>query len=196
MGVYCFRVMVHCQGDDPLTMNRKKISVSVSIIMILTLSILVASNYPPESTVKELEQPAKFVLASWDYPDEYGQGVEGFWIYENSTSEWVKVYEVYYDNISSIFEWNASVGIKLRCWALLNATLTGSSTKDIGKNYLRHNVIVTMLGTTVFSQQNFTFASALDEAYGIYLYAYDVVLNFLPLAGEIYTVIVTYEVWW
>ena len=180
-------------------MYKRRIAVCVSIIMMLTLSVLVASNHPPKSIVKELEQPAKaqFVLAEWDFPDEYGQGIWAFMFYENSTGSWLPCDPYSYEyNQSYTVEWNASVFIKLRCFVSFNSTLTGAIDTDDGKNYLRHSVTVTNLGTTVFSQQNFTYFSNDTQLDPIWYYGYDVVLNFLPVAGEIYTVVVTYEIYW
>ena len=177
-------------------MNKRRIAVCVGIIMMLTLSVLVVSNHPPESTVKELEQPAKFVLAEWDFPDEYGQGIEGIEIYENSTSSWVMYDNPLYDEETN-FDWNASVAIKLRVFTWFNSTLTGAGSSNEGKLYQRHSVTVTSLGTTVFSKQNFTFVASdtgIDPP--MWFYSYDVVLDFLPVAGEIYTVVVTYEIYW
>lgn len=179
-------------------MNKRRIVVCVSIIMILTLSVLVASNYPSKSIVKELEQPAKFVLASWDFPDEYGQGIPYFEFFENSTGSWVSL-EYYYEYFNSyIVEWNASVFIKLRCTTIFNNTLIGAIDTDDGKLYQQHSVIVTTPSESepVFSQQNFTYYSANTVLEPMWYYEYEVVLNFLPVGGEIYTVTVTYEIYW
>ena len=162
----------------------------------LTLSVLVASNHPTKSIVKELEQPSKFVLSSWDYPDEYGQGIEAFEVYENSTGSFVLYDTYFYSDVTNI-EWNESIGIKLRCYTWFNSTLTGASTSNEGKLYQRHSVTVTNLGITVFSKQNFTFVASdtgIDPP--MWYYTYDVVLNVLPLVGEIYTVTVTYDVFY
>ena len=177
-------------------MYKRRIAVCVSIIMMLTLSVLVASNHPPESTVKELEQSAKFVIASWDYPDEYGQGIDAIEVYENSTGSFV-LFETYaYDDDTSNIDWNESVAIKLRVYTWFNSTLTGVSTTNEGKLYQRHSVTVTNLGSTIFSQQNFTYFYSDQIEPFVWYYGYEVVLNFLPVAGEIYTVVVTYEIYW
>jgi len=178
--------------------KRKKINVLV-LIMILTLSVLVVSNQPPKSVVEELEQPAKFVIASWDFPDDYGQGIETLTVYENSTGDWLAVggFSPNVDHSEAgVFDWNISVGIKVRvdCW--LNSSLVGVGSTAEGKNYLRHNISATMFnGTQVFSQQNLTYfgAGALGDMYEYY---YDVVLNFLPVGGEVYTVTITYEIFY
>jgi len=146
-------------------------------------------------------QPAKaqFVLASWDFPDDYGQGIDALTVYENSTGDWL-ILGGFGPNVdhsgAGVFDWNASVGIKVRVYCLLNSTLVGVSSTAEGKNYLRHNVTVTNFnGTTIFSQQNFTYFGA-GVVGDMYEYLYDVVLNFLPEYGEVYTVVITYETWW
>ena len=203
MGLYCFRVMVHYQGDDPLPMNKRRIAVCVGIIMMLTLSVLVVSNHPSESTVKELEQPAQFVLASWDYPDEYGQGIYAFRFYENSTGSWVLA--PYYNDLGTFYflhsydpytlNWSEGVAMKLRVYSNFNNTVVGAIDEADGQNYLRHNVIVTSAGTSVFSQQNFTYFDVTPVG-EYWEYQYEVILEFLSVAGAIYTVVVTYEIFY
>ena len=172
-----------------------KKKISAVILTVFVCMILVVSIYPI--------QPAKaqFVLASWAYPDEYGQGIEKISVFSNQTGSWLPATWAgdssrdYYE--SSIFDWNASIFIKLSCWTWFNSTLTGAIDWEDGKNYLRHRVDVTTINGTVFSQQNFTFANAfpaIDPP--MWYYEYEVILNFLPVAGEIYTVTIDYEVYY
>ena len=140
---------------------------------------------------------AQFVLASWDFPDEYGQGIEKIMIYENSTGSWLLFETSWYHNGTEIYAWNASVAIKLRVSTLFNETLTGAVDTTDGKRFQRHNVTVTSAGSPVFSQQNFTWAYDDDGIYpDLWLYAYDVILDFLPVGGEIYTVTIDYEIFY
>ena len=149
-----------------------------------------------------------FLLASWNHPDNYGQGIYAFRIYENTTGSWQPAffsfgYTVEYDDSEhELFEWNASVFIMLRVWSTINATLVGASDADEGENYHRHNVTVTDRGgVTVFEQQNFTYVNAVEgwlyEPFDDLLYyEYTIVLNFRPLSMETYRVIIIYEVFW
>jgi hypothetical protein len=148
-----------------------------------------------------LPAKAQFVLASWVYPDEYGQGLYQIEVDENSTGTWMEYGEggFYEAGDSLLFDWNASVGIRLVVYSRLNSTLTGISDKDEWGPYQRLNVTVVQnngTGTIVFSQQNITtFYSS--SAFGeIYRYGFMFVLEFLPDWGEIYTVTVTYEVFY
>lgn len=165
--------------------DRKSLAVLVSALALL---VLVASIPPAK---------AQFAIASWDFPDQYGQGITKFLIYENSSGSWVQFgdYVNYGDDGS--FNWNVSVGIKLRCWALFNSTLTGAATTAEGKLYQRRNVSVTNReGATVFSQQNFTYVAVDTGLDPLWLYSYDVVLNFLPQYGQAYAVTIIYEVFY
>ncbi len=155
-----------------------------TVLMVLTLLVLPI-------------QPAKaqFVLAEWDYPDEYGQGINLFAFYENSSGSWLSFGDAYEPDQSYIVDWNISGFIKLRCYAFFNSTLTGAADVEDGKNYLRHNVTVTSAGTTVFNQQNFTYYSNTTIEDPMWYYGYEVILNFIPVSG-IYTVTVIYEVFY
>ncbi len=157
-------------------------------IVLLTVTAIGFSTIP---TAK-----AQFVLAEWDFPDEYAQGITFFNIYGNSTGSWVQVGGNWAHDESSIFDWYPNASIKLRCWTIFNYTLTGAVSLADGQNLQKHNVTVTNAGTLIFSQENFTYAVGQDLGDGIYRYGYDVVLNFLPISGLIYTVIVTYEVFY
>ena len=141
-------------------------------------------------------QPAKaqFIIASWDYPDEYGQGIQQIRVNENSTGSWVLVDTRDYTE-SHVYDWEVGGSIQLYVWMYLNSTLTGASDLTNGRNYQRCNVTVTSFEETIFSQQNFTFQDENDYA-EMYLYEYDVILNFIPEYGQIYTVTVIYEVFY
>ena len=168
------------------------------IIVLLTMLILV-SSVPPAR--------AQFILASWDYPDEYGQGLFGLKFWENSTGSWVaapwysELGQFYYctPSMTDYYTYNVTGGasLKVRVDTTLNATLTGATDLEDGRNYFRTNVSVTCLGIIVFSQQNLTSLVTEDDSSDpIYYYEYDVVLNFILVFGQFYTVTVTYEVYY
>jgi len=177
-------------------LSKRKI-ITVALLGLFICSMLILVPIQPVTQSQKETGTSTFVISSWDYPDQYGQGIEGFTVYENSTGSWVEVGSGDYSNSSILFEWNASVAIKLRCYSSLNNTLTGANDTDEGKNYQRHNVTVTLNnGTVVFSQQNFTYVSVATWPYPVWLYSYDVVLNFLPTYAQTYIVNVTYEVFY
>lgn len=139
---------------------------------------------------------AQFVFAGWDWPDANYQGIKNVKIYENSSGSWVQVGDYYEHTNSNIIEWPAGVGIKLIVFSYMNQTLTGVADVAEGALFLRHNVTVTnRQGTSIFSQANFTYITGAD--YGDYLvYQHYVILNFLPAAGQAYTITITYEVYY
>lgn len=178
--------MVHHKGESAVSMKKKAILI-ILFLMIMGTPTLATNATQPNAT---------FVLAGWDYPDEYGQGIHALEIFENSTGSWVKVDGTYYYDESVDLEWNASVGIKIKCWTYFNNTLVGASDTNDGKNYQRHNVTVTNFGVTVFNQQNFTYSNAYPEGDPMWYYVYEVILDFLPVAGEIYTAVISYEIFY
>ena len=140
---------------------------------------------------------AQFIISVASDPDEHGQGMNEFAIFENSTGSWEWIdapFHIWY-SAPHEFEWNASVFMKIRCENYLNATVTGAVDLADGKNYQRNNVSVESIDGIVFSQQNFTYLSS-AEVGGLYYYTYEVVLNFLPIQSTIYTVTINYEVFY
>jgi hypothetical protein len=177
---------------------RKKTCAIIGILCVCLLSVVaIQPLLIPQS--EKLPNP-KFIISSWSFPDEYGQGIDALGVYENSTGSWLAINggfvpTVDYNDEAS-FEWNASLGIKIRVYCWVNSSLSGFGSVEEGKNYLKHTVIVTQInGTIVFSQENFTYfnAGAIDE---MYEYDYDVVLNFLPEMGEIYRVSIILDIYW
>ena len=178
-------------------------------IMVVTLSVLVGSNYPSKNIVEEPEQSAQFIIASWDYPDEYGQGIYQVRFYENSTGSWVAAPWYYvggeldglpfyplhsYDPY--ILNWSEGVAMKLRVYSLFNQTLAEAGSTAEGQRYLRHDVTVSDGYGIVFSQENFTYYDVTEFGAEPYAYEYEVILNFLPVGGETYTTTITYEVFY
>jgi hypothetical protein len=142
---------------------------------------------------------AQFTISSWSYPyDEYGQGIQSFDVFENSTGVWLQVGERQYSYDSQVYNWTAGVAIQLYCWTLFNSTLAGATSLLDGQKYQRHNVTVTDSAlNTVFSQENFTFfGDGFTEGNPMWYYDYVVILDFLPASGQSYTATVTYEVYY
>ncbi len=176
----------------PFTMDKKK--VLALLIMFLVIALVLVYHDSRVEPITTTKNESQFVIASWDYPDEYGQGLLEIRVNENSTGAWVLVDDRRYNETQN-YDWNTNASIQLYVWMWLNSTLTGASDLEDGRNYLQCNVTVTSLGETIFSQQNFTFQDENDYD-DMYLYEYDVILNFIPVSGTIYIVTVTYEVYW
>lgn len=150
------------------------------------------------ATPEPVRSQAQFVISSWDFPDEYGQGIHAIVGYENSTGTWEIIpYFVYnYNYEDNIFDINATgAGLMLRVWTEFNSTHVGVDDSEEGKLYHQHHIIVTNATHTLFEQQNFTFNSVSDGT-PVYDYFYDIIFGFIPVFGQIYTVTVTYEIWW
>jgi len=191
--------------------HRKKAYSGIVIVLLM----LLVSTVPVSRVVPEPLAKAKFVISGWDYPDEYDQGLFGMKFWENSTGDWVAApwYTHYYpdyheelaafyyctSSMSDYYTYNVTGGasLKMRVDTTLNATLTGATDLEDGRNYFRTNVTVTSLGIIVFSQQNLTSLVTEDDLSDpIYYYEYDVVLNFILESGQFYTVTVIYEVFY
>lgn len=168
--------------------------------MIIMSILVITAPQPQPEPVKS----AQFVISSWDYPDEYGQGIYGFQFFENSTGSWVAA--PFYTDIGAFYflhsyttgwalNWSAGVAMKLRVHVTFNQTYVGVSTTEEGQNYLRHSVSVTSPIESVFFQQNFTYYDVTEFGNEPYYYEYEVILEFLPIAGTIYTVSVIYEIY-
>ena len=177
-------------------MSNHRIKAGVLITALIVVMFAIATVPPINEVGPSVPTgKAQFVLASWDYPDEYGQGIEMFAFYENSTGAWLSYGDVYEHDQSYIVEWNVSLFIKLRCYTFFNSTFAGAIDTTDGQNYQRHNVTVTGEGKIVFSKQNFTYYSVSDILDPMWYYGYEVVLNFIPQFMH-YRVTVTYEIYW
>ena len=167
----------------------KKTTVSIIICAIICTMLVVS--------IPQAKANSQFVIASTGYPDEFGQGIYTVWVYENSTGVWEPFGDYRLYNESLVWEWNASAVINIHFLTWFNNTLIGAINGTDGKNYQQHSIDVTLSnGTSIFSQQNFTFTSVSVANDPMWFYNYYVILDFLPMAGEIYTVTVTYELWW
>ena len=166
------------------------------LVVALVLSMFVVALVPRPTQ-------AQFIIASWDYPDEYGQGIRNVAIEQYIDGEWVAItsgYSGYYYspsvfNISTGGESNGSLWINVQCY--LNATLCGISDIGDGPALIRHTITVsTLLNASVFYQENFTLTYQTDAYDPLYFYQYEVVTDFTPISGVAYTATITYEVFY
>ena len=177
---------------------RKKLILAffVAAVVVISATIVMSNTIIPQ---QDLKDKAVFVLSGWSYPDAYDQGIETIEVYENSSGSFSIVDSVFYytSEAECTFDWEVGVAIRLDVYTRFNSTLTGVSSRTEGQNYQRHYVLVTdQTDTTIFSQQNFTYIYSDEEEYPIYFYGYRVTLNFLPVAGAIYTAEIMYEIYY
>ena len=161
----------------------------LAIALIMMVSILVIATPQPTT--------AKFVLAGWDYPDEYGQGIEYVKVLQNGTGSYVELSESPInptDNVALEVDSDGFLQIRVLTW--LNKTYCGI--ENIGAAYaiFRHSINVTLQGENVFSQQNFTKISASGAGDPMFWFYYQVIIDILPISGKIYTVVVDYEIFY
>lgn len=148
---------------------------------------------------------AKFAIAGSNFPDEYDQGIEVLFLYENSTGSW----EPILDPASLIFprdnhltvidmNYNASTAIKLLIGCNINHTQHDLSTHQEALNIMRVNIVMTNAGTVVFSQDNVTWdgLTIWDDTDTTWQVFYEVVIEVLIVSGGIYAVTITYEIFY
>jgi len=157
----------------------------------LTVGILAISIPPAEA------QPPRFVVSSWDYPDANGQGISTWYLQTNTSGTWTSVAAAgYLQEDPSPVQWNASDPVRVLTWVSMNYTLTGASSLEDGKNYIRQTIVVTdSLDAVQYTEVNGTYNQGLENE-GLYWYQYGFVWDFLPLSGEVYTIVITYEVYY
>lgn len=184
-------------GVDNLKRQTKGILALVLVALVLGISVFSAYNIPRE---EQNERPkATFVIAGWDYPDSYDQGIEAIEVESNGTGSWVTVDTLFYDDsvAACTLEWDVGAAIRITAFTYFNSTLVGVSSRTEGQDYQRHYVIVTdSADDTIFSQQNFTYVYSDEDNWPLYYYGYRVVLDFIPIIGEVYTVEIMYEIYY
>jgi hypothetical protein len=177
---------------------KRKLTVSIVLILLFALFPLITQQ--PTQT-----KTAKFIIAGWSYPDEYGQGIRNIAIEQYSNGSWVgltvpsppKGYYYYSSEyiITTGEGSNGSLWLNVQCW--LNGTLCGIDNINDGPALIRHIITVTNLtGLTVFYQENFTLTYQTDYLAPLYFYQYEVFTDFTPITGQIYTATITYEVFY
>ena len=182
----------------------KPLIIGLFTILILMVSVLLASGialivlpHPPETTIEPTFGESRFTIASWSFPDSYGQGIYEMLIDTNASGSWVTRYYLWSTNTTGPLGWNASEGMRICVSTLVNKSLTGVTTIDQAKLIVRHSVtVLDWTGALVYFKQNFTYTGYNTYFSGRYNMAYVQVLNFLPALGELYTVTVTYQIYW
>ena len=168
--------------------NRNKIYV-IGIALLLSTLVFFVPTQPTK---------AQFILAYTFSPDNNGNAIA--WINVYFDADWNGT--VYYDPDSyptaeatnpMETDEGTSISFRVSCW--LNSTYAGVSSLAEGQTVIRHSVSVLHAnGTEIFFKQNFTYYAGIDGLAPMYNYFYDVTLDFVPVAGVVYTVTVIYEV--
>lgn len=182
------------QFDKLKRFGSKRSRLKISQVLFCLLVILLIVPIPDEATAN-----SKFII-SYDYPDNEGNGIAYVFSYYDGVFNATVYYNpTSYPNSTAVQPAIAPQGtnITIGVFSWLNGTLTGVSSLEEGKNVIRHNVTVyTNNGTLIFTKQNFTFIIGTDGDAPMYFYRYDVILDFVPIYGEIYTVVLRYDVFY
>ena len=174
----------------------KKASALIAVLLVLGLLF-----------VSVPQAKAQFVIAGLgsNFPDEYGQGIKNVYLYENSTGAWVAIFPsevlTFPENNSDTtitLNYTANTAIELIFGCSINHTYHGLSTFQEALDRMRVNITVYSVGQTIFSQNNLTWGGGLffNDTASTWRTHFDVVINVLIIAGSIYTVFVTYEVFY
>jgi hypothetical protein len=186
--------------DEPFIWDRKKVLALLFMFLVIgTLIVYVGSKEERRAIKPSDSNTAQFVISSWSYPDEYGQGIESIYAYENSSGDYVEYPDSPFspsDNFVLQKNVTGFIFLQIICW--FNRTLAGiPNSLPQGLNLIRHTATVTQSnGSVVFSQTNFTKSASSQAGDPLWWLRYDVVLAFVPIAGEIYTASITYEVFY
>lgn len=168
--------------------HRKKTAV---LLIICVLGFLVVSIQPAK---------AQFVIAEWDEPDEYGQGIYSITPDENSSGYWAHIESspgfLYANSENDTFSIDQGISIRLDVRVLVNYTFLGVSEVE-ALDLIRLNITVTVLNNITYSIQNMTYNSVGgDLGNGVWWYSFVDILNFLTVNSLVYAVTVTYEVFY
>jgi len=169
-----------------------------SIIIVLMVGIGFSTIPPAKAT---------FVLAdAWEYPNDNGHGIVGFFFLENSSGAWWTVPgAMIQPSNNSIFEFTSGFSLGLDVRLAVNYTFLGLDAPDPvnftaeeqpGLNYIRLSVLVTTSNGTLFSQQNATYDELGGEiGNGVWWYSQEFYFDFILTIGGIYAIELTYEVY-
>ena len=156
------------------------------------MSLLLVAT--PTANAPQPRNP-RFVIAGWDHPDQYGQGIYAITVSQNISGSWIGIANLYSYN-STIVEINATENIQIQFRGWLNNSVVGATSLEDGKNYVRHSAdIYEGTGHLLFSRQGgvCTYSHIYSDP-NMFQYYYDLTLDLSPQAGHTYTVDLNYEV--
>ena len=171
--------------------NRKK-QVAYLLIMLISMMLVVS--------IQPTKAQAQFTLATWAYPDEYGQGIYSITPDENSSGTWAHIEStpgfIYSTSENNSFTIDQGLSIRFDVRVLVNYTFLGVSAAA-ALNLIRLNLTVTVLNNITFSIQNMTYNElGGDFGNGLWWYSFRDILNFETDYGTVYVTTVTYEVYY
>ena len=180
-------------------MYKHRILAGLMIVLFATITLV---GLPRQT------QATQFILSSWAFPDEYGQGVYGVTPYQNSSGSFVTIPNpdtgigfAYSENATTYnlnFTDNTALRFDVRVrlnYTQLDLGLSHPADNATGRNHLRVNLEMFIASERVFLLQNMTYDSlwGLSET-GIWWYSYVDIVNVILIAGQIYTVVITLQI--
>ena len=196
--MYYICYLVYYQVYDPiLRIGEKKMRLRTKLVacgVVMVLVVMIGFSTIPQAQ-------AQFVIADYTYSTtNYGNSIAYIHAYIDSefNASMYKDPDSYPgESVTNPLEVAGGVNITLAVFCWVNGTVTGISSLSEGLTIMRHRVTVTgQNGTTIFSQQNFTYIIGSDGDAPMYFFRHDVILDFVPVQGQIYTATVVYEVFY
>lgn len=176
-------------------MKRKYLAIITAFVIVSILIFMIPNSETP-IIIKKAN--VEFNIASWSYPDEYGQGIYQIKVEDNETGSWLPTPPDATRNYTESLEYNVSAGyaLKLSIYSWLNSTLVGCSSMSEGQLYQRHNVTLRLWnGVVLFTQENFTYFNSYISGV-MYHYAYYVILDFITELFTNYIAVISYEIYY
>ena len=189
--------MLKEQEQKPFWDKKKILALLILLVMAVAVVIRYDQKYNKSNPISKDDNPT-FVISSWDYPDEYGQGIYEIVLKQNISGsfQFVEGSPVYpTDTRPYVIEPDGN--LFLQVYVYFNRSHAGiDNVLAQGLNVIRLNVTVYNEDILVFSQQNFTKDASSQAGDPIWWLRYYVYLNFSPIAFSIYTTTITYEVFY
>lgn len=184
-----------------MNITKKKVT---ALVMFFTIITLLSSPiiYPQDRDITTIEPTVRLSIASWPFPGEYGQGIKVITlVWTNGTTYdycgWFHPYTTFRE-FEYGGEWFYNTSLVLGVGLFLNNTIVEADDIEDSLNYIRLNLTVSLslTGDTVFSQNNLTIDTYLDNADPYFYYVYNATLNCFNTQGAVYDCYLTYEVYY
>ena len=173
-------------------MKERNVSYALFIGFLLLMGLLI--SIPPAK--------AQIILATWEYDNGYGEGIEVIYISENSTGSFLGIYDgpaytLWNDLRPLELNHTANTVIKIWPYVNLNHTLRGLSDNASAFAIMRVGVVVSVgSNTSYFSQENLTWSDVVyDDTPTTWSFGCWVILPFLITSGVTYVITLTYEIY-
>lgn len=152
---------------------------------------------------------AHFVIAGWDFPDEYGQGIEVLWLQENSTGSWVTypdtgrghLWFLSDDETTIPLNYTANTALRVEADVNINHTLFSfgpdKSENASARAIMRVGLTVSSPYGILFSLENMTWGgNVYDDSATVWTIDYVDIIEVIIEPGTIYVVRFVYEIFW